>query len=159
MTGLLLFIPFSNKRPPNLKNHHLRVQSDNYDDFLKRVFEGKANFDWDTPPDVSGGPSSSDGGKTGTTDDTTTSLPPVPWSDFLLQAKDIEFSKDETTGERIVLGSGRYGTVYQGKLAGAETVAIKCINTAKVPGGSAISKVGVSLFRCPVCIYSMYTFR
>ena len=38
-------------------------------------------------------------------------LPSVPWHDFLLQPQDITWERDPASGERLLLGAGRFGRV------------------------------------------------
>lgn len=51
----------------------------------------------------------------------------LPWDDVILSEDEIIFDEDPLTHEKIVLGRGKFGTVYQGLLMGAEKVAVKCI--------------------------------
>ena len=62
-------------------------------------------------------------------------IPDVP--DVALQQTDISWDTD-AAGKRVILGTGRYGTVCSGTLYGSEPVAIKCIPLDG--GGSAKTK-------------------
>lgn len=71
-----------------------------------------------------------------TSNSDTPSLPSVPWHEFIIEPKDLEFFRNSETGERVTIGSGRFGRVYRGVLNGTEPVAIKCIDDETV-GASA----------------------
>lgn len=71
-----------------------------------------------------------------TSNSDTPSLPSLPWHEFIIEPKGLEFLRNPDTGERLILGSGRFGRVYRGILNGTEPVAIKCIDDETV-GASA----------------------
>jgi hypothetical protein len=51
----------------------------------------------------------------------------APWDDLVLKLEDLTFETDPATNERLIIGSGKFGSVYKAKLFGTEDVAVKCV--------------------------------
>lgn len=58
---------------------------------------------------------------------------------LILKQSEISIDKDPTTGEKIVLGRGRFGKVYRGTLLGSEPVAVKCVRETALDSEATLS--------------------